>query len=51
MKMEKQSGTRNDQTSGFLWIRIVLHHLSLHITNEPDLCICNSDGFCCYHLQ
>ena len=37
--------------SGFLWIFIVLHNMSFYITDKSDLCICNSDDFCCHHLQ
>ena len=49
--LEKQYGTCDDQTSGFLWIFIVLHNMSFYLTDKSDLCICNSDDFCCHHLQ
>lgn len=42
---------KSNQTSGFLWIFIVLHNMSFYLTDKSDLCICNSDDFCCHHLQ
>lgn len=33
------------------WKGNTLHNMSFYLTDKSDLCICNSDDFCCHHLQ
>ena len=29
----------------------VFYNMSFYLANQSDLCVCNSDGFCCHDLQ